>query len=58
MVILLITTQWTGWFWQSRWRPGAGCAAEVIPIGGADMPAGSNLDAGIRLGRGEHRLHP
>jgi len=38
MVILLITTQWTGWFWLITIAALALGVLIIIPIGGADMP--------------------
>ncbi len=38
MVILLITTQWTGWFWLITLAALALGVLIIIPIGGADMP--------------------
>jgi NAD(P) transhydrogenase subunit beta len=38
MVILLITTQWTGWFWLITLAALALGVLLIIPIGGADMP--------------------
>ncbi len=38
MVVLLITTQWTGWFWLVALAAMALGVLIIIPIGGADMP--------------------
>jgi NAD(P) transhydrogenase subunit beta len=38
MVILLITTQWTGWFWLITLAALALGVLLIVPIGGADMP--------------------
>jgi NAD(P) transhydrogenase subunit beta len=38
MIILLITTQWTGWFWLITLAALALGVLLIIPIGGADMP--------------------
>ncbi len=38
MIILLITTQWTGWFWLITLAALALGVLIIIPIGGADMP--------------------
>ncbi len=38
MIILLITTQWTGWFWLITIAAFALGVLIIIPIGGADMP--------------------
>ncbi len=38
MVVLLITTQWTGWFWLIALASMALGVLIIVPIGGADMP--------------------
>jgi NAD(P) transhydrogenase subunit beta len=38
MIILLITTQWTGWFWLITLAALALGVLLIVPIGGADMP--------------------
>jgi len=38
MVVLLIVTQWTGWFWLITLAAFALGVLLIIPIGGADMP--------------------
>ncbi len=38
MIILLIATQWTGWFWLITLAALALGVLIIIPIGGADMP--------------------
>jgi NAD(P) transhydrogenase subunit beta len=38
MVVLLITTQWTGWFWLIAVAAMVFGVLIIIPIGGADMP--------------------
>lgn len=38
MIILLITTQWTGWFWLIAIASMALGVLLIVPIGGADMP--------------------
>jgi NAD(P) transhydrogenase subunit beta len=38
MIILLITTQWTGWFWLIAIASMVLGVTLIIPIGGADMP--------------------
>jgi NAD(P) transhydrogenase subunit beta len=38
MIVLLITTQWTGWFWLITLAALALGVLLIVPIGGADMP--------------------
>lgn len=38
MIVLLIVTQWTGWFWLIALASMALGVLIIIPIGGADMP--------------------
>jgi NAD(P) transhydrogenase subunit beta len=38
MIVLLITTQWTGWFWLVAIAAMVLGVLIIIPIGGADMP--------------------
>ena len=38
MIILLITTQWTGWFWLIALAAMVLGVLIIVPIGGADMP--------------------
>ena len=38
MIVLLITTQWTGWFWLIALAAMALGVLIIVPIGGADMP--------------------
>ena len=38
MIVLLITTQWTGWFWLIALAAMVLGVLIIIPIGGADMP--------------------
>jgi NAD(P) transhydrogenase subunit beta len=38
MIVLLIVTQWTGWFWLIALAAMALGVLIIIPIGGADMP--------------------
>ncbi len=38
MIVLLIVTQWTGWFWLVALAAMALGVTIIVPIGGADMP--------------------